>query len=81
MREGDFSRVPLGKTLLSNARVESSIPLPGVKIPHTLGPKNIKQKQYCNKFSKDFKNGPHQKISKKKKKERNEVSVHDTGES
>ena len=28
---------------------------------------NIKQKQYCNKFSEDFKNGPHQK--KKRKKE------------
>ena len=30
---------------------------------------NIKQKQYCNKFHKDFKNGPHQKkkILKKKK--------------
>ena len=27
---------------------------------------NIKQKQYCNKFSQDFKNGPHQK----KKRER-----------
>ena len=27
------------------------------------GPKaKTKQKQYCNKFSKDFKNGPHQKI-------------------
>ena len=23
--------------------------------------KNIKQKQYCNKFNKEFKNGPHQK--------------------
>ena len=30
------------------------------------GPENqsIKQKQYCNKFNKDFKNGPHQKINK-----------------
>ena len=31
---------------------------------HTyLGPKNqnIKQKQHCNKFNKDFKNGPHLK--------------------
>ena len=28
---------------------------------------NIKQKQYCNKFSKDFKNGPHQKKNLKKK--------------
>ena len=27
-----------------------------------------KQKQYCNKFNKDFKNGPHQKNFKKKKK-------------
>ena len=33
------------------------------KIPYALWPKsqNIKQKQYCNKFNKDFKNGPHQK--------------------
>ena len=27
---------------------------------------NIKQKQYCNKFNKDFKNGLHNKWSKKK---------------
>ena len=26
---------------------------------------NIKQKQYCNKFNQDFKNGPHQKKKKK----------------
>ena len=40
------------------------------KIPHASWPKNkktIEQKQYCNKFSKDFKNG---KKKKKKKKER-----------
>ena len=29
---------------------------------------DIKQKQYCNKFNIDFKNGPHPK--KKKKRER-----------
>ena len=31
--------------------------------PHALGPKsqNIKQKEYCNKFNKDFRSGPHQK--------------------
>ena len=29
--------------------------------------KKPKQKQYCNKFNKDFKNAPHQKKSKKKK--------------
>ena len=40
-----------------------SIPHQGAKILHALWPKNkiIKQKQYCNKFNKDFKNGPHQK--------------------
>ena len=33
------------------------IPGLGTKIPHASGPKtkNIKQKQYCNKFNKDFK--------------------------
>ena len=35
-----------------------------------------KHKQYCNKFNKDFKNGPHQK--KKKKKERNLKEKNDT---
>ena len=35
------------------------------KIPHVSWPENqnIKQKQYCNKFIKDFKNGSHQKQS------------------
>ena len=28
---------------------------------------NVKQKQYYNKFKKDFKNGPHQKKEKEKK--------------
>ena len=33
------------------------------RIPHALQPKshNIEEKQYCSKFNKDFKNGPHQK--------------------
>ena len=37
----------------------------GAKIPHISQPENqnIKQKQYCNKFIKDFKNGSHQKQS------------------
>ena len=48
----------------------NSIPGQGVKIPHALWPKsqNMKEKQYCNKFNKDFFNGPNQK---KKKKEKN----------
>ena len=41
------------KNLPSIARGMSSIPGQGTKIPHTLQPK--KQKQYCNKFNKDFK--------------------------
>ena len=38
---------------------------PGSWIPHAKKG-DIKQKQYCNKFNKDFKNGPHQKNLKKK---------------
>ena len=51
------------ETSPSNAAGEGLIPGQGAKIPHALCPKNqsIKQKQYCNKFNKDFKNGPHQK--------------------
>ena len=35
----------------------------GAKISHDSWPKksNLKQKQYCNTFDTDFKNGPHQK--------------------
>ena len=51
------------KTLHSNAGGMSSIPGRGAKILHDSRPKNqnIKEKQCCNKFNKDFKNGPHQK--------------------
>ena len=44
------------KTSPSNADDAGSIPGPGAKIPHSLKLKNqtIKQKQYCNKFSKDL---------------------------
>ena len=55
------------------------LPMQGVQIPSLVGelrrphasqPKkqNTKQKQYCNKFNKDFKNGPHQRNLKKKTK-------------
>ena len=40
-----------------------------------------KQKHYCNKFSKDFNNGPHQKIFKKRKKMEEEVSKYKAIES
>ena len=44
------------------------IPDQGAKIPYASQPENgnIKQKQYYNKFNKDFKNGPHQKKTLKK---------------
>ena len=46
------------KTLPSNAGCVGSIPGQGAKIPHALSSENqsIKQKQYGNKFSKDFLN-------------------------
>ena len=55
------------KTSPSSAVGACSIPGWGIKIPHASWPKNqnIKQKQYCDKFNKDFKNGPHQKKKKK----------------
>ena len=45
------------KTSPSNARGASSIPGQGAEIPHASWSKNqnIKQKQYCNKFNKNFK--------------------------
>ena len=60
-----------------------SLPMQGIrvqslvgeaKITQASGPKtrNIKQKQHCNKFNKDFENDPHQKNLKKKKKEMEE---------
>ena len=44
------------KTLSSNARDVGLIPGWGARIPHASQPKkqNIKQKQNCNKFNKDF---------------------------
>ena len=65
-----FPGGPVVEPLSSNAGGAGSIPGQGAKIPHALWPKNqnIKQKQYCNKFNKDFKNGPHQKKKKKKLK-------------
>ena len=49
------------------------------KIPRALLPKHhdIKQKLYCNKFNKDFKNGPHfSLIFKKKKRRKKERKTH-----
>ena len=72
-----FSGCPVAKILPSNAGGTGSIPGRGAKIPYTSWPKNqnIKQKQYCNKFNKDFKNGPHQKNLKKKYSSTNGKSI------
>ena len=65
----DFPGSPVVKILPFNMGGASSTLGWGVKISHVLWPKNIyiKQKQYCNKFNKDFKNGLHQKKFKLKK--------------
>ena len=62
----DFPGSPVVKTMPSNAGGAGSIPGWGAKIPHASWPKNqnIKQNQHCNKFNKNFKNGPHQKKKK-----------------
>ena len=62
VKEGDLPGGPVVKTSPFNAGCEGSFPGWGTKIPHASWTKNkyIKQKQYCNKFNKDFKNGPHQ---------------------
>ena len=52
----------MAKTLPSNAGVSGAIPGQGTKIrcASWLKIQIIRQKQYCNKFNKGFKNGPHQ---------------------
>ena len=58
---GDFLGGPVVKTSPSNAEDASSIPGWGAEIQHASQRKNqnMKRKQYCNKFTKDFTNGPH----------------------
>ena len=65
----------MGETSPSSTGGASSIPGPGAKSPRASRPKkqNGKQKQHCNKFNKDFKNGPHQKKKKKIKKKYNHM--------
>ena len=64
---GGYLLTPVVKTLPSSIRVTGSIPDWGVKISHASRPKNqnIKKRQYCNKFNKNFRNGPHKKKLKK----------------
>ena len=48
------------KDFILHAEGACSIPGQGAEIPRVLQPKkqNIKEKQCCNKFREDFKNGP-----------------------
>ena len=69
----DFPGGAVIQTSPSNAEGAGTIPVQGAKIPHvsqTKKKKNIKQKQYCNKFNKDFlkKWSTSKKKSLKKKK-------------
>ena len=56
------------KTLPSKAVGMGSLPGQGAKMPHgqKQKQKNTKHEQYCNKFNKEFKNGPYQKRKLKK---------------
>ena len=70
MHSREFPGDPEVKTSPSNAEGVGFIPDWGAKIhmPHgqkTKKKKKKKKKQFCNKFNKDFKNGPHQKKSLK----------------
>ena len=62
-QHSDFPGSLVLKTLPYNARSVDLIPSWRAKILHTSrpeNPENLKQKQYCHKFNKDFKNGLHQ---------------------
>ena len=60
---GNFLGSPMVKTSPSNGAGTGSIPGWRAKMPRASRPENQnrRQKQYCNKFNKDLKNGPHQK--------------------
>ena len=60
---GGFPGGPMVKTSPASAGGAGSIPGQGVKIPQASWPKNqnIKHKQCCDKFNKDFKTGPFKK--------------------
>ena len=63
---GDFPGCPVVETLPSKAGGVGQTSGQEAKIPHASHPKkrNMKQRQYCNKFNKDFFNGPSEKKSK-----------------
>ena len=72
----DFPGDQVVKTSPSNEGGAGSIPDQGIKIPHDswLKNQNISQKQCCKKFSKDFKNAPHQKYQTKQNKKKSRIT-------
>ena len=66
---GDLPGGPESKTSSSNAGATGLTPGQGVRILHASWPEkqNVIQKQYCNKFNKDFKNSLHKKTFRKNK--------------
>ena len=58
--KGDFPGGQMVKTSPFNTGTAGSIPGQRAKMPNAFQPEyqNIKQKQYCNKFNKDFKDDP-----------------------
>ena len=66
MRTWDFPDCTVVKTSPSNAGGAGLTSGQGAKIPHASPKNTLKQKRYCNKFNKDFKNGPHKKKTKPK---------------
>ena len=71
----DFPGGPVVKTSPPNAGVLGSVPGWGAKIPDALWPKNqnIKQKEYCKKFTKTLKMVHVKKKIFKKKKYNNKL--------
>ena len=70
--DGTFLEVQWLRLGLPMQGMGGSTPGQGAKIQHALWPKcqNIKQKRYCNKFNKDFRNSPYQEKKVLKRKER-----------
>ena len=64
---GNFPGIPVVKTSPSSSGSVGSFPDQEARILHALWPENqnIKEKQYCNKFNKDF--GPTLKIKSERK--------------
>ena len=76
--ERDFPGSPVVKTSLSNAGGWVRSLVGKLRSHKPRGQKNqgTKQKQYCNKFNKDFKNGSHQKKKNLKKKQAEDLNRH-----